>query len=132
MGHYAKVLNGKVVQVIKADKSFFDVFVDDSPGEWIKTSYNTFGGTYYIPSESGENHLKEKGSDQSKALRYNFACADFNYDHEVDAFYPPQPYPSWTLNTETYLWEPPVDYPDDYSSVMYIWNEENQTWDLVE
>jgi len=47
MGHYAKVKNGKVVKVIVADASFFDTFVDDSPGKWIQTSYNTRGGVHY-------------------------------------------------------------------------------------
>ena len=46
MAHYAKVLNGKVLNVIKADPEFFNDFVDDSPGEWIETSYNMYGGVY--------------------------------------------------------------------------------------
>ena len=41
MAHYAKVLDGKVINVIVAEKEFFDTFVDDTPGEWIQTSYNT-------------------------------------------------------------------------------------------
>ena len=44
MGHYAKVVNGKVTKVIVAQATFFDNFVDSSPGKWIKTSYNTRGG----------------------------------------------------------------------------------------
>jgi hypothetical protein len=132
MGHYAKVYEGKVQEVIVAKKDFFDTFVDNIPGEWIKTSYNTHGGVYYDPSESGDDHLKNIANDQSKALRYNFASVGFNYDSEADAFYAPQPFPSWILNTETYLWEPPVDYPIDSNRVYYLWNEENQSWDLIE
>ena len=41
MSHYAKVVDGKVVQVIVAEAEFFDTFVDTSPGQWIATSYNT-------------------------------------------------------------------------------------------
>jgi len=41
MAHYAKVTNGKVVKVIVAEASFFNNYVDDSPGTWIQTSYNT-------------------------------------------------------------------------------------------
>ena len=47
MGHFAKVNNGIVEQVIVADEAFFDNFVDTSPGTWIKTSYNTRGGIHY-------------------------------------------------------------------------------------
>ena len=51
------------------------------------------------------------------------------YDDDRDAFYSPQPFPSWTLNEEFWLWEAPVEYPDDESS--YAWNEETLSWDLV-
>jgi hypothetical protein len=47
MAHYAKVTNGKVVKVIVAEASFFDNFIDDSPGQWVQTSYNTRGGVHY-------------------------------------------------------------------------------------
>jgi len=41
MSHFAKVLDGKVVQVIVAEKEFFDTFVDSSAGTWLQTSDNT-------------------------------------------------------------------------------------------
>ena len=114
MAHFAKVLNGLVIDVIVAENDFFDTFVDTSPGEWIQTSYNTYGGKH----------------PEGNPLRYNYASIGFHYDREADAFYAPQPYASWVLNTETYLWEAPVAYPDDGES--YMWNEENQSWDPVE
>ena len=49
MAHYAKVKNGIVTRVIVAEAEFFDTFIDDSPGKWIKTSYNMIGGVYYDP-----------------------------------------------------------------------------------
>jgi hypothetical protein len=119
MAHFAKVENGIVTRVIVAEPEFFDTFVDDSPGQWIQTSYNTIGGIHYDP-EANE-------PDDGTQLRYNYAGVGFHYDGEADAFYPPQQYTSWTLNTETYLWEPPVEHPNDGNS--YSWNEENQTWD---
>ena len=124
MAHFAKVNNGIVEQVIVAEPEFFDTFVDTTPGEWIQTSYNTRGGVHY---QSDSNIPSE---DQSKMLRYNFAGPGYKYDAIADAFYEPQPYNSWTLNTETYMWEPPVAYPDD--GKPYDWNEETQSWDLVE
>ena len=124
MAHFAKVVNGKVINVIKAELDFFDTFIDDSPGDWIQTSYNTKGGIHY-DSETNE-------PDGGEALRYNYAFINCHYDEDTDAFYSPKPYSSWTLNTETYLWEAPVAYPDADSDERYEWNEENQSWDLVE
>jgi len=43
MAHYAKVRDGKVVEVIVAEANFFDTFVDTTPGNWVKSSYNMRG-----------------------------------------------------------------------------------------
>jgi hypothetical protein len=122
MAHFAKVVSGKVDQVIVAEPDFFDSFVDSSPGEWIQTSYNTRGGVHYDP-ETNE-------PDGGEQLRYNFAGVGYNYDAQADAFYPPQPYASWILDTDTYLWNPPVAMPDDGN--MYVWNEETTSWDQAD
>jgi hypothetical protein len=121
MAHYAKVLNQIVQRVIVAEAEFFNTFVDDSPGEWIQTSYNTRGGVHYQPNSDTPS------DDQSKALRKNYAGVGYNYDGT--GFYAPQPYNSWTLNSTSYLWEAPVAYPDDGQA--YTWNETDQQWDLI-
>ena len=121
MAHYAKVKDGVVTQVIVAEAEFFDTFVDSEPGEWIQTSYNTRGGQHYDP-ETGE-------VDDGTPLRKNYAGIGFTYDADRDAFIPPQPFASWTLNETTCLWDAPVAYPDDGEN--YKWNEETTTWDLV-
>ena len=88
-----------------------------------RTSYNTRGGIHYDPETN------EPSADQSKAFRKNYAGLGYTYDESRDAFIPPKPYESWTLNEETCLWDSPVPYPTD--GEMYTWNEETQTWDLV-
>ena len=50
MSHFAKVVDGKVTQVIVAEAEFFTTFVDSSPGSWIQCSYNTRGGKHYDPA----------------------------------------------------------------------------------
>lgn len=120
MAHYAKVRDDKVVTVIVAEKEFFDTFVDDTPGKWVQTSYNTRGGVHYQPNTNTPS------SDQSKALRKNYAGVGFVYDSDKDAFYEPQPYDSWTLNTTTCLWEAPVAYPTDGKA--YTWDETSKSW----
>jgi len=111
MAHYAKVKDGVVTQVIVAEADFFDTLVDSEPGEWIQTSYNTYGGVHI---------------NGGTPLRKNYAGIGFTYDSEKDAFIPPQPFASWTLNDDTCLWESPVAMPDDGNS--YGWDEDSQTW----
>ncbi len=117
MSHYAKVLSGIVTQVIVAEKEFFNNFVDNSPGEWIQTSYNTRGNVHYGPDGNPDNGV---------ALRGNYAGIGFTYDRENNVFYAPKPYNSWTLNNNTWTWESPVSYPND--GKQYIWNEESVNW----
>ena len=122
MAHYAKVLQGVVTKVIVAEKEFIDSYVDHEPGSWVQTSYNTFGGVHYDRSTNPPT----PSSDQSKALRKNYAGVNFIYDEKLDAFYEPQPYPSWTLNETTCLWEAPVAFPSDGKD--YDWDESSKSW----
>lgn len=114
MSHFAKVLDGKVVQVIVAEAEFFETFVDSFPGEWIQTSYNTHGGVH---------------ANGGTPLRKNYAGIGFTYDRVKDAFIPPKPYTSWTLNDETCLWKAPVPMPDD--GKIYEWNESTTSWNEI-
>ena len=111
MAHFAKVVDGKVSQVIVAEKEFFQTFVDSSPGEWIQTSYNTHGGVH-----------KNGGT----PLRKNYAGIGFTYDRTRDAFIPPQPFASWTLDDNTCLWNAPVAMPTD--GKFYTWDEATTAW----
>jgi len=115
MAHFAKVKNGVVINVLKAEQEFVDNYIDHVPGTWIQTSYNTKGGVHKLGGTP---------------LRKNFAGIGFTYDAEKDAFIPPQPFPSWTLNESTCLWEAPLAKPDDDNA--YMWNETDQQWELIE
>lgn len=121
MSHFAKVYDGKVIQVIVAEPGFFETFTDSSPGEWLQTSFNTRGGVHYGPDGHPDGGI---------ALRGNFAGIGFTYDKTNDVFYAPQPFQSWILNQTTWMWESPVALPDD--DHRYEWNEETQTWVLAE
>ena len=122
MGHYAKVVDGIVTEVIVAQQEFIDEY---HAGEtWIKTSYNTRAGVHYQPVIGGnEEEELVPSEDQSKALRKHYAMVGGVYDSVRDAFYTPQPHPSWTLIEETCLWEAPIPYPTD--GKVYTWNEDD-------
>jgi len=111
MAHFAKVVDGKVSQVIVAEKEFFDTFVDSSPGEWIQTSYNTHGGVH---------------ATGGTPLRKNYAGIGFTYDRTKDAFIPPQPFASWVLDDNTCLWDAPTAMPTDGKA--YNWDEATKAW----
>lgn len=110
MTHYAKVQKGVVINVIVAEPDFFDTFADNSPGEWIQTSYNTRGGVHYGPDDEPDGGV---------ALRKNYAGVGMLYDVDRDAFYTAKPFPSWVLNDTTCLWEAPISKPDGF----YYWDE---------
>ncbi len=76
-----------------------------------RTSYNTRGG----------QHLNG-----GTPFRKNYAGIGYTYDYARDAFIPPKPFPSWTLDSNTCLWVAPVEMPSDGKN--YTWDEENQTW----
>ena len=112
MAHYAKVEDGIVTQVIVADSQ--EWCQANLGGEWIQTSYNTQGGV----------NSREGGT----ALHKNYAGIGYEWDGV--GFFAPQPYPSWTKDADTYLWNAPVAYPTD--GEKYSWNEDELRWDAIE
>ena len=116
MAHFAEINeNNKVLRVIVVA----DEYQADGEnwcnqllgGTWKQTSYNTVGGVHLLGGTP---------------LRKNYAGQGYTYDLTRDAFIPPQPYPSWTLNESTCKWEPPVAYPDD--DKIYRWDEDTTNW----
>jgi len=118
MSYFAKVIDNKVVNVIKAEQDFIDKYDDGLDGEWIQTSYNTYGGKHY--DRTGVEDTKP-------ALRYNYAGLDFTYDKEKDAFIPPKQYPSFVLNETTMRYEPPIPYPTGLNGGpnRFVWDEQH-------
>jgi hypothetical protein len=113
MAHFAQVINGYVQQVIVADQDVIDSGAFGSG--WVQTSYNTQGGQHRLGGTP---------------FRKNYAGIGYTYDFQRDAFIPPKPYNSWTLNEDTCLWQPPTPMPTD--GKMYDWDEETLSWTLIE
>jgi hypothetical protein len=112
MAHYAKVESGVVTQVIVADnKEWCEANLG---GTWVQTSYNTHGG---VNSRNG-----------GTALHKNYAGIGYTFDGT--GFAAPQPFASWSLNSETYLWESPTPMPTD--GKRYTWDEDSTSWVEVE
>jgi hypothetical protein len=118
MSHFAKVRNNIVETVIVAEQDFIDSLPSESGVTWVQTSYNTRGGIHYAPNSNT--------ADGGVALRKNYAGVGYTYDSGRDAFYEPQPYPSWSLNETSCIWEPPVAHPND--GKYYVWDETSRQW----
>jgi len=122
MAHFARLKDGIVDFVVvghDADENNEHLLGHDG---WIykRTSYNTRGGVHY----QADNNTPS--IDQSKSFRKNYAGIGYYYDSIRDAFIPPKPYLSWTLNEQSCLWQSPKPYPND--GKLYQWNEEIGNW----
>lgn len=122
MAHFARLKDGFVDFVVVGrdeDENNEEQLAHDG---WIykRTSYNTRGGIHY----RADNNTPSQ--DQSKAFRKNYAGIGYYYDSIRDAFIPPKPFPSWTLNEQSCLWQSPIPYPND--GKIYQWNEETGNW----
>jgi hypothetical protein len=112
MAHFAKVEDGIVTEVLVIEQDVIDTGLFGDPALWVQTSYNTHGGQH----------------PEGRPLRKNYAGIGFTYDAERDAFYAPQPFPSWVLDEDTCYWTAPILYPTDGKS--YLWDEDAQAWSL--
>lgn len=102
MANYLKVVNGIVTESMIADAEFMKTYRDTSPGEWIAES-DSIRGVGAIGQQ---------------------------YDPQLNAWYQPQPFPSWTFNADTLEWSAPVTPPSE-DGKLYLWNEDTKSWKEV-
>jgi len=121
MAHFAKLDENNIVTFVTVGRDEDDgkeLELSERTGETYKqTSYNTVGGV----------HLNG-----GTPFRKNYASIGSIYDSVMDAFYKPQPYPSWILDEQTCFWNPPVPYPTDCGTLenpkKYVWDESKLSW----
>ena len=121
MAHFSKLGTGNIVERVEVVSN--DIATDEQTGVdflndlyktrdvWKKTSYNTKGGVHLLGGTP---------------FRKNYGGIGFTYDQTKDAFIPPKPFDSWTLNETTCIWEAPVAYPSDGKD--YYWDESSTSW----
>lgn len=115
MAHFAKIENNIVTQVIVAEQDFIDYinsYDNDLKGEWIQTSYNTFGNKHLYGGEP---------------LRGNFAGVGCEYNREYDIFIPIKQFDSWILDINKATYIPPIQKPE----YPCYWNEEIKDWEKI-
>ena len=117
MAHFAEINEENIVtQVIVIHNNELLDGEQESETKGIDFCESVYGHRNWVQTSYNSN------------IRYNYAGIGYIWDPNNNAFYAPQPYPSWSLN-EDFKWVPPTAYPDD--NKHYEWNEETQTWDLV-
>jgi hypothetical protein len=115
MAHFAILKVGNIVEQVVVVSN--DIATTEQAGiDFLKNLYK-------------DQHLSVIQTSFNNNIRKNFAGIGYQYDQARDAFIPPKPFNSWILNEDTCRWEAPVVYPND--GQRYIWNEQNQTWDLI-
>jgi hypothetical protein len=115
MAHFAKLGKGNIILTVEVVSN--DIATTEQAG--VKFLQNLYGSRDTWIQTSYNNNFRK-----------NYAGVGYTYDQVRDAFIPPKPtFNSWILNETTCQWEAPVALPDTEN--RYNWNEENQTWDLV-
>ena len=121
MAHFSKLGTGNIVERVEVVSN--DIATDEQTGvdflnnlygtrdTWKQTSYNTKGGVHLL---------------EGTPFRKNYGGIGYTYDQTKDAFIPPKPFDSWTLNETTCIWEAPVAYPSDGKD--YEWDESSTSW----
>lgn len=126
MAHFAQIdYENKVLRVsVVRDEDILDANGNESEEVGIQFLKSVHGpSTNWLQTSYNNN------------IRCRYAGIGMIYNVEHDVFLQPQPYQSWTLNTEIYEWEPPIPEPElteeqKESGSFYEWNEENQGWEL--
>jgi hypothetical protein len=128
MAHYAFLNKDNIVTQVIVGKNENELDNDGNNIDWEKeyekitgqvckrTSYNTFSNQHRLGGEP---------------FRKNYAGVGFIYDSVWDAFYPQQPFSSWKLNYETFLWEAPTPAPEATEEYSWYWSEINKNWEKV-
>jgi hypothetical protein len=114
MAHYSFLDDNNIVTEVITGRDEWEIV--DGISDW-ETYYGNLRGQRCVRTSYNGN------------IRKNYAGIGFRYDDDLDAFIPPQPYPSWLLNEETAQWEAPIPYPD--GDLMYSWNEELGDWEAI-
>ncbi len=125
MAHFAELDEENVVLrvIVVDDSQLLDENNVEQESIGISFCQSLFGGTW-------------KQTSLNPSFRKHYASVGFTFDEVRDAFIPPSPYPSWTLNETSCFWEPPVQFPSDavaprVNGNSYVWNEASLSWDLV-
>jgi hypothetical protein len=117
MAHFAELDQNNIVLRVIVVHNNDCLDADGNESEMVGAGFcaKLFGGNWKQTSYNG-------------SIRKNYAGIGYIYRPDIDAFVAPQPYPSWSLDSDA-KWQPPVPHPTD--GKMYSWDEATQLWVLI-
>jgi hypothetical protein len=123
MAHFAEIdFNNKVLRVVVACNQD----IANNGGELSEQAAEHFKTVCPL----SENGIKWVQTSYNNNFRKKYAGRGYIYDSIKDKFISPQPYPSWTLDSND-DWISPIPYPNNEDKSLYKWNETNQSWELT-
>jgi hypothetical protein len=122
MAHFAKLNSDNIVMALNVVDN--DILLDENNIEQESK------GLTFLQEIHGWTDWKQTSYNAS--IRKNYAGIGYKYDSTRDAFIPPQPFSSWTLNETTCRWEPPVEFPTIDENYYVDWNETNLKWNATD
>jgi hypothetical protein len=120
MAHYAFLDDDGIVTGVIVGRD-----EDDLP-DWITSWEAYYGNRHGQTCRRTSYNTHGNQHPDGTPFRGNYAGIGYRYDDTLDAFIPPSPFPSWTLDETTFLWVAPVPYPDD--GEPYEWDESAGNW----
>jgi hypothetical protein len=120
MAHFAKLDKDNVVIEVHVVNNIEMLAADGSESE-------VMGVAFLIRWSGGYSNWKQ--TSYNAKIRKNYAGVGYKYNAQRDAFIPPKPFPSWTLNEQTCLWDAPTPMPTD--GQRYQWDEPTISWVLI-
>lgn len=121
MAHFARIKNSQVIRVHVVNN---EVITDENGVEQEEL------GKKFLAELHGVLAEEFVQCSYNSNFRAHYPALGYTYDLESDVFIPPQPYSSWILNTENYIWEPPIPRPD--GDGYYAWDDLSIQWVLIE
>ena len=124
MAHFAELNNSnEVLQVVVISNED----VNDHGGD-LSVEAENFVKTIVPFNPTG---VAWKQTSYNNNFRKQYAGIGFTYDSSKNKFISPQPFPSWSLDSND-DWEAPVTYPNvtevDSNVIIINWDESDQKW----
>ncbi len=118
MAHFAKLNENNIVLEVHVVHN--NELLDENGHE------SEAKGILFLTAWSG-GYANWKKTSYNGTIRKNYAGVGYTYDAGRDAFIPPQLFPSWSLDEQTCLWNPPTPMPV-VEGKRFTWDEPTTSW----
>ena len=145
MAHFAKINNDKKVIAVltlnNTDMLNNSGVEDELVGQQYLERHNNWPAQLWIQTSYNTN--SNQHTNGGTPFRGNYAGIGFTWDENDQIFWPKKPFDSWIKDVATASWKSPIGNAPTLTEEQidqmkanthkwsYNWNEENQSWDLI-